>query len=289
MAGRSELAFGYDLRLCRLPAARLPRAVGRLAQVDEWEDNTISYNTVVVNELPQATVRVGHPEFFAQFPDFGGFCVDSREVYGIQTYRRTMALMPVGGNASYALDVFHVQGGKDHLLSFHALPGSVTATGLRLIRQEGGSYAGADVPYGTSQRGARMGYSWLDNVERDAAPPESFVLDYQGTPLLEPEGGRRPARALPRLQLLDDVALADGHVPVRPARRRLEDASLPARAPRRRRGPCLHLRGARGAVQGRALIRKATRLKVTPSARAWRGPEGGTGGRHHRLLGVRAG
>ncbi len=263
---RSELAFGYDaygFAVC--PPLGYRELWGDWPKSIEWEDNTISYNTVVVNELPQATVRVGHPEFFAQFPDFGGFCVDSREVYGIQTYRRTMALMPVGGNASYALDVFHVQGGKDHLLSFHALPGSVTATGLRLIRQEGGSYAGADVPYGTSQRGARMGYSWLDNVERDAAPPESFVLDYQGTPpywnLKAEDDLHVRYHAFTRF---DDVALADGHVP----------AGQPAGAPKTLRYLLGHRAGAEGLVstfvglvepfKGAPLIRKATRLKVTP-------------------------
>ena len=214
---KSELMFGYDAYGVGVSAPLGYRELwGGWPKSLEWEDNTISHNTAVVNELPQSTVRVGHPEFFVQFPDFGGFSVDSHEVYrGItDVFSRTMALMKVGENASYALDVFRIRGGKDHLLSFHALPGPVDVHGLNLVKQEGGSYAGLDVPYGTSMKGPRMGYSWLKDVERDTAPPASFVLDFHGTlayPNLKDDDNLH--LRYHNLTEYSDVALADGIPP----------------------------------------------------------------------------
>ena len=52
-----------------------------------------------------------------------------------------MVTVQVGGNSSYAVDVFHVRGGDDHLLSYHALPGAVETRGLTLTPQETASYA----------------------------------------------------------------------------------------------------------------------------------------------------
>lgn len=214
---KSELSFGYDAYgFTVVPTLGYRELWGTWPKSHEWEDGQLSHNTVMVNEAQQATVRVGHPEFFAQFPDFGGFSVDSREVYpGIsQVYNRTMALVQVGDNTSYALDIFRLQGGDDHLLSFHAIPGPVTADGLTLSKQNGGSYAGPDVPFKTSITGPRMGYSWLDNVERDNQPGDSFVLDFQGTPpywQLQAEDDLHVRYHC--MTRYDDVALADGYPP----------------------------------------------------------------------------
>ena len=172
---------------------------------------------MLIDESPQSTNWVGHPEFFAQMEGFGGFCVGSPEVYPdtAQIYNRTMALMQVDDGTAYAVDVFRCEGGSDHLMSFHGLPGEVTVEGLGLVAQEGGSYAGADVEWMDSPwDGPRTGYAWLNNVERDQAPVDSFVLDYAG------EAGYRGLKAEDDLHLryhcltqYDDVALADGYPP----------------------------------------------------------------------------
>jgi len=184
-AHRCALMFGYEaFGVTANPPLGYRELWGDWPKSIEWEDNTISHNTVVVNEERQTVVPVGHPVFFGQLPGVGGFSVDAEGAYeGVtDTYRRTMALVQVGDSASYAVDVFHVAGGEDHLMSYHAVPGPVDVTGLSLSRQEGGSYAGADIPYGTSSRGPRMGYSWLKDVERDPDPPGVFTLDVKGTP-----------------------------------------------------------------------------------------------------------
>ena len=67
--------------------------------------NTISHNTVVVNELPQKTNWVGQPELFCQQEDFGAVRVDSREMYaGLQKYQRTVAFIKVGEGQACAED-----------------------------------------------------------------------------------------------------------------------------------------------------------------------------------------
>ncbi|MBB29147.1 MAG: hypothetical protein CME25_09630 [Gemmatimonadetes bacterium] len=182
-AHRCALMFGYEafgVSVC--PPLGYRELWGGWPKSTEWEDNTISHNTVVVNEERQSVIEVGHPVFFGKFKEVGGFSVDASDAYQGTTdvYRRTMVTVQVGGNSSYAVDVFHVRGGDDHLLSYHALPGAVETRGLTLTPQETGSYAGLDVPYGTSLKGPRMGYSWLKEVERNSDPPEVFTLDVRG-------------------------------------------------------------------------------------------------------------
>ncbi|MCC6445969.1 MAG: heparinase [Armatimonadetes bacterium] len=267
---KSELMFGYDaygFTVC--PPLGYRELWGSWPKSVQWEDTTLSHNTVVVNETAQSGVRVGQPEFFAQLPGFGAFAVDSRNVYPgiVRTYRRTMALMQVGEEASYALDVFRIEGGKDHLLSFHALPGPVSAEGLRLVKQETGSYDGPDIPWQTSRTGPRMGYSWLDNVERDAAPADRFTLDYRGT---SPYWNLKEEDALHvryhGFTRYDDIALADGYPP----------AGQASGQPKKLRYLLAHRAGASdlntasvGLIEpfkGAPLIRKASRLKVTGPA-----------------------
>ena len=98
------------------PDLGYPEFATRWAKRQQWTDNTICHNTVIINGLPQSTNWVGHPEFFAQLPDFGGFSVGSPEVYGdlAKIYNRTMALVKaapgkVGQQGAYALDVFRVR------------------------------------------------------------------------------------------------------------------------------------------------------------------------------------
>src|SRR5690606_9566178 len=107
-------------------------------------------------------------------PGFGAVEVDSPNIYpGVSQYMRTMAFIQAPGSEdAYAVDLFRVTGGKDHLLSVHGPPGKVTAVGLdTLTAQTTGTYAGENVPFGDPSKKYPLGYSYLKNVERQNAPP----------------------------------------------------------------------------------------------------------------------
>ena len=61
---------------------------------------------------------------------------------------RTIALVDLDAKHSYAVSVFRLTGGTDHYLSFHGPRGTAEPQGLPLTAQQGGTLAGADVPYG---------------------------------------------------------------------------------------------------------------------------------------------
>ncbi|MBU0607507.1 MAG: heparinase II/III-family protein, partial [Armatimonadetes bacterium] len=134
--------------LCMMPDHGYPEFATSWPHRMLVTDNTISHNTVLVDEQPQTTNWVGFPETYCQFDNFGAMRIDGGAVYvGASKYQRTLMFVKVGDGQGYALDVFRVQGGKDHLYSLHGPPGALTAEGLKLVKQEGGSYAGPDIPY----------------------------------------------------------------------------------------------------------------------------------------------
>lgn len=173
----------YYKGVCMLPDHGYPEYATTWPHRQFSTDNTLSHNTVMIDGKPQRVNWVGHPEFFYQSGDFGAVRVDSAGMFGgvDKQYQRTLAFLKVGADQGYALDVFRVQGGKDHLFSLHGMPGEVTTQGLKLEKQNGGSYAGPQVEY-RAKTGDETGYgySWVTNVERDAAPADSFVVDWKG-------------------------------------------------------------------------------------------------------------
>ncbi|HLV81917.1 MAG TPA: hypothetical protein VKT32_16635, partial [Chthonomonadaceae bacterium] len=88
--------------------------------------------------------------------------------------------------------------------------------GLDLISQEGGSFAGPDVPPESLPDGwqARAGFSFLYNIAREDLPPETFCVDYRAQDRrgrIAP--GREPHLRLHVLTVLQEAALADGDPP----------------------------------------------------------------------------
>ncbi|NPV46452.1 MAG: heparinase [Armatimonadetes bacterium] len=206
----------YYKGFCMLPDHGYPEYATNWPHRNYVTENTLSHNTVVVNGLPQKVNWVGHPELYCQLDDFGAVRVDSREVYdGVSRYQRTLAFVKIADGEGYALDVFRVVGGNDHLYSIHGLPGEVQTTGLSLTPQEQGTYAGPDVPYRTeTPEGPGYGYSWVTHVARQTEPPASFVVDWKG------QAGWRGLRPEDDIHLryhslsdLADVALGDMQPP----------------------------------------------------------------------------
>lgn len=62
--------------------------------------------------------------------------------------RRLLAMINVSPDQYYCVDLYRISGGKDHWWAFHCQEGDFKTEGLTLTKQQGGTLAGPDVPYG---------------------------------------------------------------------------------------------------------------------------------------------
>ncbi|MEN6403184.1 MAG: hypothetical protein ABFD94_14700 [Armatimonadia bacterium] len=62
--------------------------------------------------------------------------------------RRMLALVNVSPDEFYCVDLYRFSGGKEHWWAFHCQEGDFSTTGLQLTKQDKGTLAGPDVPYG---------------------------------------------------------------------------------------------------------------------------------------------
>ena len=155
----------------------------------QWYRNTISNNTVVVDDAGQSGTKGGGMPL--HFEDAGKAKIMDAESGAsypeADIYRRTLVAVENGNGVHYAVDFFRVLGGSEHVYSFHgATTKDPQVEGLEMVEQPFGTYAGADVPYGdldisgTGDGSNNMGngYSWLYNVSRDEAPDTTFSIDW---------------------------------------------------------------------------------------------------------------
>ncbi len=105
---------------------------------------------------------------------------DGYDLLEDQWQRRMLALVDVSDEEFYCLDMYRIHGGDEHWWSFHAQEGEFATEGLQLKKQDGGTVAGPDVPYGDAKwlkdhgcgksrsgwSGPMMGFPFLYNVER---------------------------------------------------------------------------------------------------------------------------
>jgi hypothetical protein len=183
----------------------------------EWTGSTLSHNLVYVNRQPQKEIWGGHTVFFKQLDDFGAFEIDGRKAYpDIKEYRRTMLLVEEdhAGGKSFIVDIFRVEGGNDHVFSFHGPPGTVEVKGIALVPQGKGTYAGEQIPKGIWSKNFPVGYSHLYDVRRNQNPPEKFMLDWQAETGYRGITGKDNIHIrLYALTQAEDVALANGDPP----------------------------------------------------------------------------
>ena len=188
--------------------------------------STISKNVVMVDDSAQTWVTSN--SFPYHFDDNGTVGVMDAAAPGAyeQTdiYRRTMVTVKTDNDVSYAVDFFRVLGGSEHVYLFHAASMLKPETeGLDFVHQPMGTYAGADIPLGTHitnphgndvTANTGSGYSWLDNVYRDADPETVFSVDFQcqdfRNQLLDASGIHMKLTMLSE-EPLTELAIADGH------------------------------------------------------------------------------
>ncbi|WP_436925655.1 heparinase II/III domain-containing protein [Halosimplex amylolyticum] len=168
-----------------------PSQTGSYPPREFFTENTISHNTVVVDERAQIERWVGTPRHFDGSSDRVNLVdVEAPDSYDVtDEYRRTTAMIEVDEEHSYAVDFFDVSGGDDHRFSFHGTKADVSTEGLDLSAQGSGTLAGPDVPYGdddyddamyadAAERTPGSGLNYFENVERDTDPAEKVVVDW---------------------------------------------------------------------------------------------------------------
>lgn len=141
--------FGFGRKL--LPDLGYPQFAADDPEPPGWTQHTVSHCTVMLDAQRQYNFSRGNVYRFvhshwAQFAD-----VSAESVYPDKAhlYRRQTAMIDLPDKRGfYVVDVFHVQGGKQHDYSLH-LPGAdVLYRGIHFPEPRPGTLAGEDVPFG---------------------------------------------------------------------------------------------------------------------------------------------
>lgn len=144
----------------------------------EWISNTTSHNTVLVNAEGQPEAGwngpgSGYLTLFKRSPALDVIEAEGGAAYKgiVSKYRRLTALIDCSAGGGYALDIFRVQGGKQHDYLFHGNHADFTFAGGELSAPDTkGTVAGPDVPPETEYEGKLSGFQFLYNPQR-ATPP----------------------------------------------------------------------------------------------------------------------
>lgn len=184
--------FGRDL----LPNVGYPQS-WNFARAWEW--SLLTHNTVAVdrNEAPCSTVigsiTVWAPGDSDSEPPGVQVMEASKRPYRIHEprgekgpdvtdYRRMVALVDIDAERWYAVDIFRITGGRDHMQSWHGgyTPNPISVEGVDFTRQEKGTLAGEDVEYGAHYKGPDGTdrwdpYCYLRDVARGTMAPETSV------------------------------------------------------------------------------------------------------------------
>ena len=166
----------------------------------QWQNATISHNTVVVNEnSSSATAEPQKPlHFDAKDTRVKVMDVDSSGSYSsVDEYRRTIVMVDYDSDISYGIDFFKILGGNDHIYSFHPMSTETPkhSDNITFVTQPTGTYAGVDVEFGPDPNSVGenaglsntnvttkypKGYTWLFNIKKAEKPAvRDFWLDYK--------------------------------------------------------------------------------------------------------------
>ena len=239
-AHADNLTIGlYAKNLDMLPDLGYPEYTGGWPKRHAWTASTISHNTLLINDRKANYNAGGQITLFAVQPPLRAMDVDAKRAYsGVKTYRRTVALVDVsnthptssrlrqgyGGRAgqadSYVFDVFRARGGKNHRLSYHGPAEMATVNGLKMVKQQTGTFAGPDIEFATlsgEKAGfyKKSGFTYLYDVERSERPVDGYyTVDWKCEDLRGRIGeGKEPHLRLHALTPCDEVATAAGDPP----------------------------------------------------------------------------
>ncbi len=161
----------------------------------QWNGSAIAHNLVLVNDegVNRSTYTPKTIHFDAQKDSrVKVIDVNAPNAFTVaDEYRRTVVMVDYDDEVSYGIDFFKILGGNDHLYAFRAASQEdpIYSDNLKFEQQIGGTYAGADVPYGPDPYSTNSsytilkypnGYTWLTDVYRADNPGVSdFWIDYK--------------------------------------------------------------------------------------------------------------
>ncbi|MBT5611142.1 MAG: hypothetical protein HOJ57_34705 [Lentisphaerae bacterium] len=160
-------AYGMDL----MPGLGYPNISNTTWRQGFWE-RPIGHNTVATEwDAGPEDLRLADQKLFVVSPLASLTEIDAQRVYpGLRKFSRMPVLVNLSDTEFYVVDFFHIAGGTDHVYSFHSGVGTVALDGARFVQQEGGSYAGKDVPFAVRREGegwrVGSGMQFLHDVSR---------------------------------------------------------------------------------------------------------------------------
>lgn len=140
-------AFGKKL----LPDLGYPQFAADDPEPPGWTTHTVSHCTVMIDAQRQANLARGRLHRFAQSQWVRLVDASAESVYPDRAslYRRQTAMIDLpGDDAFYVVDVFQVQGGKQHHYSLHLPTADVLYRGIEFPEPRPGTLAGEHVPVG---------------------------------------------------------------------------------------------------------------------------------------------
>lgn len=215
-------AFGLNMA----PDLGYPEETGLQPNRMQWVRNTISHNTVVVNEQQQSSIS--YNAFPQRYDDVGRvkvMDVDAPNAYAGTTdvYRRTVVMVEVDDTVSYGVDFFRVRGGNHHMYSFHSQSDEISKySGFDPVPQVDengefvGTYAGPEIAWGaTTSEGT--GYNWLHSVRRAKnVNTGHFMVDFKVKDFRDILPGDRDLHlrmTMLNKENLSEITIASGNVP----------------------------------------------------------------------------
>ncbi len=180
--------FGIDM----MPDLGEPSFKDKNPERYRWSSNAISHNTVTVKQEKPFDDALD----YQVFPDFltpvKGSKVNHYYTDGIvsvidvqaaklynRTFGRTLIGIDVDGKSRYIVDLFRVGEGEKHI-SYHAIGMQTEVSGAEFVPQNGGTYAGEDVPYADAEYTKKWydGFNYLTDVSR-CKTSQSFSVDWK--------------------------------------------------------------------------------------------------------------
>lgn len=180
--------FGIDM----MPDFGYPDFASANANRSRWTSNMLSHNTVTIPQEEPFTntkegtfssicniIRCGQIRHFSATQNVSLIDAEAPAVYNVP-FHRICITVDLDGKSRYLVDLFEA-GGKEQHISYHAIGTQTHCSGLQLVAQKSGSYAGEDVPYEDSAYSMRFcdGFNYLKDVSRCQNPERGFTVDWK--------------------------------------------------------------------------------------------------------------